>query len=453
MKNLSEITHELDVVTKKYVDDAAGAKVDKVEGKQLSTNDYTTEEKNKLNSLENYTLPAASADALGGIKIGNNLAIDENGVLNIDDIDYNELENKPTLNGVAITGNMTNEDLGINSSNISYGSGEPEDENAVVWIDPSGNAVSLLTTDNTVEYIPTGDYNPATKKYVDDKVANSSNIIQYLTLNGQQETLNPVLNHIYPTMPALTQGAHKWYASSIQGGLGKETYDFWIESDQGLRIDSTVSTSYTTLSVQTNSSTESVSLSDINLVLSLTETHDSNYYWLNIEPYTASQNTIAFIWDLKTAKNFTCLTRRYDTTSTKDWDGGCVVYGSNDLSTWTPIGTIRDNMLESIVSDKAYRYCKASFVKKAGTRSSLGLRIFYINLLVEELESKYQNDFICDYPVDNLIVKTDIEIPMENVIKNTINNIEIDEVLTSNTFYHLLKYNNIYTVFNKKQMS
>lgn len=173
MKNLSEITHELDVVTKKYVDDAAEAKVDKVEGKQLSTNDYTTEEKNKLNSLENYTLPAASADALGGVKIGNNLAIDENGVLNIDDIDYNELENKPTLNGVAITGNMTSEDLGINSSNISYGSGEPEDENAVVWIDPSGNAVSLLTTDNTVEYTPIGDYNPATKKYVDDAIANA----------------------------------------------------------------------------------------------------------------------------------------------------------------------------------------------------------------------------------------------------------------------------------------
>lgn len=143
MKNLSEITHELDVVTKKYVDNAAEAKVDKVEGKQLSTNDYTTEEKNKLNSLENYTLPAASADALGGVKIGNNLAIDENGVLNIDDIDYNELENKPTLNGVAITGNLTSEDLGINSSNISYGSGEPEDENAVVWIDPSGEPVVL----------------------------------------------------------------------------------------------------------------------------------------------------------------------------------------------------------------------------------------------------------------------------------------------------------------------
>ena len=45
-------------------------KVDKVEGKGLSTNDYTNAEKTKLEGLSNYTLPTASADALGGIKIG-----------------------------------------------------------------------------------------------------------------------------------------------------------------------------------------------------------------------------------------------------------------------------------------------------------------------------------------------------------------------------------------------
>ena len=46
-----------------------GNKVDKVEGKGLSTNDYTTEEKNKLASLKNYTLPTAALDELGGIKL------------------------------------------------------------------------------------------------------------------------------------------------------------------------------------------------------------------------------------------------------------------------------------------------------------------------------------------------------------------------------------------------
>lgn len=43
-------------------------KVDKVEGKQLSSNDYTTAEKNKLANLQNYTLPTATKNILGGVK-------------------------------------------------------------------------------------------------------------------------------------------------------------------------------------------------------------------------------------------------------------------------------------------------------------------------------------------------------------------------------------------------
>ena len=54
-------------------------KVDKVSGKGLSTNDYTTEEKNKLAGISaganKYTLPQASKTALGGVKIGDNLSI------------------------------------------------------------------------------------------------------------------------------------------------------------------------------------------------------------------------------------------------------------------------------------------------------------------------------------------------------------------------------------------
>ena len=65
---------------------AIAGKVDKVEGKGLSTEDYTTAEKTKLAGIEaganNYTLPTATANALGGIKVGANLAIDSStGVL------------------------------------------------------------------------------------------------------------------------------------------------------------------------------------------------------------------------------------------------------------------------------------------------------------------------------------------------------------------------------------
>lgn len=55
-------------------------KVDKAEGKGLSTNDYTAVDKAKLDALENYTLPAATAETLGGVKVGAGLAVTD-GVL------------------------------------------------------------------------------------------------------------------------------------------------------------------------------------------------------------------------------------------------------------------------------------------------------------------------------------------------------------------------------------
>lgn len=44
-------------------------------GKQLSTEDYTTAEKEKLEGLHNYTLPEATADTLGGVKVGAGLTV------------------------------------------------------------------------------------------------------------------------------------------------------------------------------------------------------------------------------------------------------------------------------------------------------------------------------------------------------------------------------------------
>lgn len=62
-------------------------KVDKVEGKSLSTNDYTTPEKNKLAAIEaeanKYVLPAATASALGGVKIGSNITLADGGTISI----------------------------------------------------------------------------------------------------------------------------------------------------------------------------------------------------------------------------------------------------------------------------------------------------------------------------------------------------------------------------------
>lgn len=77
-------------------------KVDKIEGKQLSTNDYTNEEKNKLAGLQNYTLPQANSTTLGGIKVGAGLTIDGEGNLSAtgggtaDAVQWENVIGKPT---------------------------------------------------------------------------------------------------------------------------------------------------------------------------------------------------------------------------------------------------------------------------------------------------------------------------------------------------------------------
>ena len=93
-------------------------KVDKVEGKDLSTNDYTTPEKNKLAAIEaeanKYILPAATASALGGVKIGSNITLANGGTISITKANVTSaLGVDPTTTyvkkaGDAMTGALTN---------------------------------------------------------------------------------------------------------------------------------------------------------------------------------------------------------------------------------------------------------------------------------------------------------------------------------------------------------
>ena len=63
-------------------------KVDKVEGKGLSTEDYTTAEKTKLAGIEekanNYVLPTATGSVLGGVKTGSNI-VNSSGLISVAD--------------------------------------------------------------------------------------------------------------------------------------------------------------------------------------------------------------------------------------------------------------------------------------------------------------------------------------------------------------------------------
>lgn len=73
-------------VQNKVVNSALSNKVDKVDGKELSSNDYTDAEKTKLEGIEekanNYTLPNATSSTLGGVKVGTNISV-SNGTISV----------------------------------------------------------------------------------------------------------------------------------------------------------------------------------------------------------------------------------------------------------------------------------------------------------------------------------------------------------------------------------
>lgn len=73
-------------------------------------------------------IPIASGTALGGIIVGDNLTIDENGKLSATGggggtSDYNALSNLPSINGVQLKGNKTPSDLNIDTNQLTNGAG------------------------------------------------------------------------------------------------------------------------------------------------------------------------------------------------------------------------------------------------------------------------------------------------------------------------------------------
>lgn len=97
-------------------------KVDKDGNKVLSDVNFTSAYESKLNSLENYTLPIASAETLGGIKVGAGLTISGQGTLSAtgggtaDSVAWENVQDKPTtIAGYGIT------DAKINNKTITLG--------------------------------------------------------------------------------------------------------------------------------------------------------------------------------------------------------------------------------------------------------------------------------------------------------------------------------------------
>ena len=62
---------------------------------------------------------------------------------------YNDLSNKPKINNVELSGNKSLNDIGVQQTVISET--EPTDPSVTVWIDPSGNTVTVPTKTSDLE--------------------------------------------------------------------------------------------------------------------------------------------------------------------------------------------------------------------------------------------------------------------------------------------------------------
>ena len=94
-------------------------------------------------STRNYHLPIASADTLGGIKVGSNLTIEEDGTLNAESTEYNlPVATASTLGGIKVGSNLNIDDGVLTAAvdSVLANSTNPIQNSAV------NSAISTLTT-------------------------------------------------------------------------------------------------------------------------------------------------------------------------------------------------------------------------------------------------------------------------------------------------------------------
>lgn len=168
-----------------------GGYVVKENGKGLSTNDFTTAEKNKLDSLQNYTLPTASASTLGGVKVGSGLAINE-GVLSAtgggtaDAVDWANVTNRPTKLS-EFTNDQNFVDNTVNNLTNYYKKSDVYTKTEVT---------DLLAAINSVELhkCTEAEYNPTTML---PTITNPNSSTIYLVPKDGDESNNVYIEYIY----------------------------------------------------------------------------------------------------------------------------------------------------------------------------------------------------------------------------------------------------------------
>nr|DAJ06235.1 MAG TPA: YadA-like protein [Caudoviricetes sp.] len=187
-------TEDKDLTTKKYVDDNAVNKYSQLNERPIEVFPYTE----KLNKVTNVTQKLCTID-VADLKADTTYMCPDNCGRLV--LQYTKLDNSKisfymsySPNSLIIqTGYKNDKQIEILIDGIVYtvtfktATEEPKVEQTVRY----------LTDKNTTEYTPTGDYNPATKKYVDDKVASSPQLSfnesgeLVVTINGVSKIFVP----------------------------------------------------------------------------------------------------------------------------------------------------------------------------------------------------------------------------------------------------------------------
>ena len=99
---------------------------------------------------------------------------------------------------------------------------------------------NYLAKNNTTSFTPSGDYNPATKKYVDDAVGSVSSDIQYTTMpTASADNLGKVVQYIGTTTSSYTKGFFYTCTSQVESNV--TTYSWQpisVENDEIQKITS-----------------------------------------------------------------------------------------------------------------------------------------------------------------------------------------------------------------------
>ena len=203
---------------------------------------------------------------------------------------------------------------------------------------------------------------------------------------------------LFPTMTLKTSRSGGWVLSSSPSGEETGIYAS-VDGDTSLKIDS------------------------INAVLKQTTLNSDRT--LRIKNTSSSYNsTKTFVFDFKKSKavvfNF------YSQGTARSY----TFSGSDDNSTWETISSFKGGSAVNVASAKAYRY----YQLVTGAYYTETINYMYFSEVPDvQLKEYYENAFTSVSSLDKekeLIVKVPTNVDNTNIIRNTLNGIEIDKILT-----------------------